>query len=475
MKRTLYTKIFTGFILFGICGFLLIATVTSRLSFQKIKDSEVEHLYEEAVTVSSIFSKTSSINPAPDTAASLMDLSRYLDAPIQIIQPDGTILYTFTKDESSSSNKSISSFNIKDFKSSRYMLGDFYGYFDSEHLSVAAPIQKDKRTFAYVLIHKPFEDFRLFHNELLNISYLSWGILFLFAGVLFLLFKHLVYLPIHELSIASKEYAKGNYNIPLPVHNNENELGYIAASLNYMADKLNTIEEKQRNFISNVSHDFRSPLTSIRGYIDAILDGTIPPKLQDKYLNIILFETERLTKLTESLLELNKYEGKSYILDTVDFDMNGIIQKTSETFEGTCREKHLSFELHFSEETLRVHADMGKIQQVLYNLIDNAIKFSHSDSKVEIETIAKNGKAYISVKDYGIGIPRDSISKIWERFYKTDLSRGKDKRGTGLGLAIVKEIISAHDENINVISTEGVGTEFIFTLPLAKTHGKSAV
>ena len=110
---------------------------------------------------------------------------------------------------------------------------------------------------------------------------------------------------------------------------------------------------------------------------------------------------------------------------------------------------------------------MGKIQQVLYNLIDNAIKFSHSDSKIDIETTSKNGKAYISIKDYGIGIPRDSVSKIWERFYKTDLSRGKDKRGTGLGLSIVKEIISAHDENINVISTEGVGTEFIFTLPLA--------
>ncbi len=147
--------------------------------------------------------------------------------------------------------------------------------------------------------------------------------------------------------------------------------------MNYMASNLDTIEETQRNFISNVSHDFRSPLTSIRGYVDAMLDGTIPPEMQEKYLNIILFETERLTKLTESLLELNKYEARKVILEMKDFDINGMIRQICETFEGTCKEKHLVFELLLSSDSLRVHADMGKIQQVLYNLIYNAIKFSH--------------------------------------------------------------------------------------------------
>ena len=199
-----------------------------------------------------------------------------------------------------------------------------------------------------------------------------------------------------------------------------------------------------------------------------MLDGTIPPELQDKYLNIILFETERLNKLTNSILELNKYgsHGRT-ILDTGNFDINHVIKMTAMTFEGRCKEKHLSFELILTGQTLFVRADMSKIEQVVYNLID-AIKFSHNDSTITIETTEKNGKVFVSVKDTGIGIPKDSLNKIWERFYKTDLSRGKDKKGTGLGLAIVKEIIQAHGENINVISTEGVGTEFIFTLPLAK-------
>jgi signal transduction histidine kinase len=181
-----------------------------------------------------------------------------------------------------------------------------------------------------------------------------------------------------------------------------------------------------------------------------------------------LFETERLNKLTQSILDLNRFRGQGMLLDISEFDINSMIRTTIQTFEGTCNKKGLSFDLLLTEQKLFVRADMSKIQQVLYNLIDNATKFSNNNSAITIETNIKNGKVFISVKDSGIGIPSESIKKIWERFYKTDLSRGKDKKGTGLGLAIVKEIIQSHKENINVISTEGVGTEFIFTLPLSE-------
>jgi len=185
-------------------------------------------------------------------------------------------------------------------------------------------------------------------------------------------------------------------------------------------------------------------------------------------INIILFETERLAKLTQSILDLNQFGRHGIMLDVADFDINRMIKTTILTFEGTCNKKGLSFDLVLTGQELFVTGDMTKIQQVLYNLIDNATKFSHNNSAIKIETSIKNEKVLISVKDSGIGIPADSIKKIWDRFYKTDLSRGKDKKGTGLGLAIVKEIIQAHNEHINVISTEGVGTEFIFTLPLSK-------
>ena len=227
------------------------------------------------------------------------------------------------------------------------------------------------------------------------------------------------------------------------------------------------MDDYQKKIVANVSHDFRSPLTSIKGYVEAMNDGTIPPELHEKYLKIILFETERLTDLTTDLLTLNEFDTKELLLDKTRFDIQEVIKNTAESFEGVCTPKHISIELLLLSGSVYVYADKRKIQQVLYNLLDNAVKFSEHGSSITVEATEKNDKVFISVKDHGIGIPRKELNKIWERFYKSDLSRGKDKKGTGLGLSIVKEIIQAHDEHINVISTEGVGTEFIFSLSRA--------
>ena len=161
---------------------------------------------------------------------------------------------------------------------------------------------------------------------------------------------------------------------------------------------------------------------------------------------------------------MNEFDTKNLLLDITVFDIHEVIKNTAAAFEGACKQRHISIGLLFASKTLQVRADKRKIQQVLYNLLDNAIKFSPNDSEIKIETSEKNGKVFVSVKDRGFGIPKQSLAKIWDRFYKTDLSRGKDKKGTGLGLAIVKEIIQAHNENVNVVSTEGVGTEFTFSL-----------
>ena len=189
---------------------------------------------------------------------------------------------------------------------------------------------------------------------------------------------------------------------------------------------------------------------------------------QDKYLNIISHEADRLEKLTRSLLVLNDLDERKRMMNIRKFDINDVIKNTANAFEVICSKKNIDLELLLSGRELFVEADMEQIQQVLYNLLDNAIKFSNDNSSINIETSVKNDKVFVSVKDHGIGIPKDSLSKVWDRFYKTDTSRGKDRKGTGLGLSIVKEIIKAHNQNINVISTEGVGTEFIFTLKKAK-------
>ena len=290
-------------------------------------------------------------------------------------------------------------------------------------------------------------------------------IVFLLSLIILIVFQRIVYSPLRKITNGAKAYAEGDLKYEIKVHSND-EMGYLAATLNYMSDKLDDTENYQKKFISNVSHDFRSPLTSIKGYLEAILDGTIPPEMQEKYLTRVIDETNRLTKLTESILSLDSIE--SVKLNKTSFDINKMIRDTAGSFEVQCNSKNITIELIFSSVSQYVIGDYTKIQQVLYNLIDNAIKFSSQNSSIIVQTSLKKEKIFISVKDTGIGIAKNEQSKVFDRFYKSDLSRGKDKKGTGLGLAIVKEILQTHGENIDVISTVGVGTEFIFSLPASK-------
>lgn len=472
MKQTLYLKFLLGYLVFGILGFILVSTVTNYGLRNQIESAEARNLYTECTEIASQYAKNyyNGSMELTDLHSHLETISHYLNTKIKVIDTSGRVIIDSANSAAYDSNGDIfiDGFDINDFGSKYYMMNRFYETFTKNHLTVFAPITPGYRVRGYVLIHKPIADIYAYSYEMLNVVYLTLLFIFLLAFVILFLFSLLIYRPIRKITSVADAYIDGDFSQKMNIHTHD-ELGHLAAVFDYMANELNTLEDDQRKFVSNVSHDFRSPLTSIKGYIEAILDGTIPYEMQDKYLNIILFETERLNKLTSSLLELNKFgsHGKT-ILYMKSFDINYIIRMTALTFEGICSEKHISIELILSGQNLYVTADMAKIQQVIYNLTDNAIKFSYPDSSITIETTEKNDKVFVSVKDFGIGIPNDSLKKIWERFYKTDVSRGKDKRGTGLGLAIVKEIIQAHDENINVISTEGVGTEFIFTLSLSK-------
>ena len=334
-------------------------------------------------------------------------------------------------------------------------------------LCVSVAVIHDYTNKGYLVMSVPMSEIEaqgIYYVDFVNIVYL------IFLPILFLVFVLIYYMtavPVRKMAEAAKQFSRGNFKEPFNLSTTE-EYKELGTTIQYMGDKLKNADDAQRKFVSNVSHDFRSPLTSIKGYIEAIKDGTIPPELQDKYLDIIIFETERLTKLTSNLLELNSFDDNGIILHKTEFDINQMIKQIALSFEGTFKKKKLVLNLVFSQKEQFVKADMDKIEQVLYNLIDNAVKFSNQESSIRIITEEKGNKVMIAVKDNGIGIPKDSLSKIWERFYKTDVSRGKDKKGTGLGLSIVKEIIAAHEENISVVSTEGVGTEFIFSLPQAE-------
>ena len=469
MKKTLYPKFILAYFIFGVFSFIIVTTFVPSMTRERLIREKAQDIYQEASLISGTYATglyASEIDL--ETVKTQLDyLSVYLNSTIRIINPSGRLILDSDSPINVEEEIRIQKFDPTSTGGSYYMVNNFFDSFDQDVLTVLSPITYNYMVKGYVVIHCDMEQIEAFCNSLLNISYITLVILLLLSLIILIFFTEIVYIPLRKITYATEQYANGNMHYEFQVESND-EIGYLAACLNYMASQIAGAEDDQKKFVANVSHDFRSPLTSIRGYLEAMIDGTIPPEMHDKYLNIVLTETERLTKLTNSLLSLNNLNTTGMLLDRTDFEINSVIRSTAASFEGTCRRKTIAIELVLTGTELYVYADMGKIQQVLYNLLDNAIKFSHHDSIIKVETSIKKSKLFISVKDTGIGIPKEALKLIWDRFYKSDLSRGRDKKGTGLGLSIVKEIINCHQEHINVISTEGEGSEFIFSLPLSQ-------
>ena len=466
MHSNLYLKFIILYIIFGFLSIFTAATLGAQLVLDTIRDDDASRLYREATILatdqlSDYYSEDMSFTA---TRTLLNGVNIYLEADLWLTDTDGNLLLSVSSSGTGMIPKQIQDFDPAEAGGEQYLTGDYHGYYSDEVLTMIVPVTEGFSTKGYLLVHKPLSYFEEQQHSIMVCVYITLIVIYVLSFMIFLGIHLFIYLPLRKITEAAKQYASGNLDYEIPV-NSQDEIGYLSASLNYMSTHLKDMEDYQKKFVANVSHDFRSPLTSIKGYIEAIADGTIPVELQGKYLNIILFETERLTDLTRDLLTLNEFDTKDLLLNKESFDLHEMMKQVAASFEGTCTSRKISIELLFASRVLYVHADRSKIQQVLYNLLDNAIKFSNPQSTVTIETTERGEKIFTSVRDYGIGIPKEDLSKIWERFYKSDLSRGKDKKGTGLGLAIVREIIQAHNENINVISTEGVGTEFIFSLP----------
>jgi signal transduction histidine kinase len=234
-----------------------------------------------------------------------------------------------------------------------------------------------------------------------------------------------------------------------------------------MADSLQRSEQRRNDFIANVSHELKTPMTTISGFADGLLDGTIPREQQDKYLVIIADETRRLSRLVRSMLDLSRMEGAgSDLARRREFDISEVVLSTLLSFEARDSDKRLDVDLQVPENHINVLGDPDAITRVVYNLMDNAIKFAYPGSTLGVSLWKNDGKAYVSVRDTGETIPSADLPYIFDRFHKSDRSRSLDRDGVGLGLYLVKRILDAHGEDIAVTSRDGV-TDFVFTLTLA--------
>ncbi|MDD6282039.1 MAG: ATP-binding protein [Oribacterium sp.] len=465
MKKSLFLKFLLTYILFGALAFTVIATLSSRLTYNYLIREQAENLYSEATLISTTYSDDENAALSEEIINEQMKaVSEFLHVDIWLVDRNGQIISD--SNQEAEKNQVIPNFDPTMTGNRRYLTGTYHDMFTDPVLTVSAPITRRYTTSGYVLIHMPIAHILNSQYQILNIVYITGLILFALSLLILLVFYFIVYRPLKKITEGATKYAAGDYKYKIETSSHD-EMGYLAETLNFMSDEIAKADDYQRQFIANVSHDFRSPLTSIKGYLEAFLDGTIPPELQEKYLIRLIAETDRLTKLTHSMLSLDSIDSKGF-LNRANFDINRMIRDVLASFEMTCQKKGLSFALTFADKKEMVYADYSKIQQVLYNLVDNAVKFSNPDTEIQIRTEIRGSKVFITVKDSGIGIAKKDLGKIWDRFYKTDLSRGRDKQGTGLGLSIVKSIINAHGENIDCVSTQNVGTEFTFTLPPAR-------
>jgi len=269
--------------------------------------------------------------------------------------------------------------------------------------------------------------------------------------------------PLKLMSRAAKSFAQGRFDVRVPVKGDD-EIAELATAFNNMAMSLEKIEENRTTFISNVSHDLRTPMTTISGFIDGILTGAIPPEKEKHYLGIVSGEVKRLSRLVSSLLDITRLQAGDRKIVKAPFDICEMARHVLISCEDRIEEKSLEVNFNTEFDSMSVIADHDSIHQILYNLVDNAVKFSYEKGLLEISIRQKDKKTFVSVKNEGKGIPKDELPLVFDQFYKSDKSRGLDKSGLGLGLYICKTVIDRHDEEIWVKSEEGAWCEFVFTL-----------
>ena len=355
------------------------------------------------------------------------------------------------------------------------IVGTLGGLYSESMLTIAYPIGNEDITIGAIFMATSMQSVNENISAVMRITVRGVVLSCIAAFIMIYFSSRRMTKPLRQMNEAAKVIASGDFEKRIEVKSLD-EIGQLAESFNNMAEGLNTQEEGRREFVANISHDLRSPLTSIIGFLEAMKDGTIPDERREYYLGIVLTECKRLAKIANDLLDISKLDltGELEILQE-EFELNDLIRDTLIQFENRIRQKNISADISFAAESTMVYADYEKIQRVLHNLLDNAVKFTPDSGRINIETTIKDKKVHVSLKDSGRGLSEEDRKHVFDRFYKSDSSRGIDKTGSGLGLAIVWEFIKAHDEKVYVESIEGMGSNFVFTLRLADGKGRRRV
>ena len=480
MFKSVFSKYVTAFMLIILVSFLVVliitATAIGRFSNDIKQDivmntAETSEIYFSSLLYSSDSADFSSLDERErEEAKKMLDNISVNAEDVSTIVTDmqGNVVFAYFCESSKMTFEGELPKEITENLSTEELYfseGDFSGLFSGANVLCGAVVENGQgEACGYVFSCSD----SIMMSELWELMFkivmgsILWVLLAALIAVYFI--SERVTAPLRQISNAAKSFANGKFDVRVQVHGSD-EVAELAETFNNMAESLNNYDNMRNTFMSDVSHDLRSPMTSIAGFIDGILDGVIPPDQHEYYLKVVSNEVHRLSRLVSSLLDLSRIQAGDRKFTMSRFDVCETARRILISFEQKIDAKHLEVEFEAYEDRMYVNADSDAIYQVLYNLCHNAVKFSNDGGKLKfVISRIKGKKIMVEVYNEGNGIPKEELQYVFERFYKSDKSRGLDKSGAGLGLFISKTIIEAHDERIWVESEYGKNCSFKFTL-----------
>ena len=353
------------------------------------------------------------------------------------------------------------------------MSGDAYttrttlgGIYEETHFVVGVPIESNGALVGFVLAVTGARALTTMWRTFIGLFFMTAVTVLLLSFVVSAWVSMRQSRPIHEMAEATRRFADGNFDVRMHNYEGVTEISELTEAFNSMADSLQETERQRREFIANVSHELKTPMTTIAGYTDGILDGTIPPEQEKEYLRIISDEARRLSRLVRRMLEVSQLQSRDLTRTKAPFDVCESMRRVLISMEKKITDRGLAVDADIPDGSIMVLGDNDLITQVIYNLLENATKFARAGSALYLGVTTLNGKALVSVRNEGDTIPAEEIPLLFERFHKSDKSRSEDKDGVGLGLYVVKTILEQHKEHIAVTSENGL-TTFTFTITLA--------
>ena len=396
--------------------------------------------------------------------------SQSAQADVFIAGKDGTIIFCSEQTNCNHIGKKVPEVTMAVAMKGAYNgVGKLGGLYSEEHYVVGTPLYfledtGENKVIGAAFIASSARSFTMFKQDMIRIFIFAaiFATLISFAAASIMSYR--MVLPLREMSAAAANFGKGDFSRRVRVVRDD-EVGELAVAFNNMASSLASGESMRRSFIANVSHELKTPMTTIAGFIDGILDGTIPEEKRDRYLKIVSDEIKRLSRLVKTMLDLSRIDSGKLKVTPVNFDLTEVIGTVLLSFEQRIEVKDIRITGLEDCPRMNVTADYDLIGQVCYNLLDNAVKFTNEGGEIRVELRRDEGRTYCTVHNTGVGIPAEEMPHVFERFYKSDKSRSLDKNGVGLGLYIVKTVIGLHHGEIVVRSVAGEYCEFSFWLP----------